>query len=109
MVKYLSGLLSLRDNELSFFKEVTASKDIEKMFNIENKDNLIYIKLDKEMASKTKHQDVIILINVTDNPISYSLDDYHQTLLIKGGLAKRNDLNIKNGRIAPHSVDVLVR
>ena len=109
MVKYLSGLLSLRDNELSFFKEVTEPSDIEKMFNIENKDNLIYIKLDKEMVKKTKYQDVLILINVTDDPISYILDDYHQTLLIKGGLAKREDLNIKNGRVAPHSVDILVR
>lgn len=109
MVKYLSGLLSLRDNELSFFKSISASKDIEKMFSFENKDNLIYLKLDKESVKKTKYQDILILINVTDEPIAYTLDDYHQTLLIKGGPAKREDLNIKNGRIAPHSVDVLVR
>ena len=45
MVKYLAGLLSLRDNELSFFKEISDSKDIEKMFSFENRDNIIYLKI----------------------------------------------------------------
>ena len=109
MVKYLSGVISLRNNELSFFKDLTDPKDIEKMFSFENRDNLVWMRLKKESASKTKYQDIIILINITEEAIRYELEDYYQALLLKGGLAKRDDLNIKNGRIAPHSVDILVR
>ena len=109
MVKYLSGVISLRNNELSFFKELNKPSDIEKMFSFETRDNLVWMRLKKESASKTKYKDIIILINITEEAIRYELEDYYQALLLKGGLAKRDDLNIKNGRIAPHSVDILVR
>ena len=109
MVKYLSELLLLRDNELSFFKEISNGKEIEEMFDFFTLDNLLWIKLKEESASKTKFKDILFIINVNDYPINYELDDYYKALLLKGGIGKRDDLNIKNGRIAARSMDILVR
>ena len=79
------------------------------MFEFKNIDDLLWITLKKDNPIKVKYKDIVILINVTENAINYNLDDYYQALIIKGGIAKREDINIKNGRIAPRSIDVLVR
>ncbi|MBR0294569.1 MAG: type I pullulanase [Bacilli bacterium] len=107
MVKYLSELISLRNNELSFIKNLNTPEDVKKAFTFKKENELLWITLNEEY--KTKYQNIIILVNITNEPINYELDDYYQALLIKGGLSKREDLNIKNGRIAPHSIDILVR
>ena len=109
MVKYLSSIISLRNNELSFFKEITNGDDIQKLFDFKLENNLLWITLNKENENKTKYNDVVILVNVSKDPIYYELDDYYQALLIKGGNAKGEDIYIKNGRIAPRSIDVLIR
>ncbi len=110
MTTYFKGLISLRNNELSVFKEVTDPKEIAKYFTYEDvSDGAIKISLKEDSPLKEKYKDLIIFMNVSSNNISYELDDYYETLFTYGGLVgKDNPIIIKEGMIPARCLQVLV-
>lgn len=105
MVNHLRSLIHLRNNELSFLKDLDDSEDIKRTVSFTQKeDGLLIISLKPE---RSEYKEVKILVNITGEIIQYDLEEYHQMIFADGGIIHREDLNIKCGSVSPRSLQVL--
>ncbi len=110
MTTYFKGLISLRNNELSFLKEVNDPREISQYFNFEDIDTgAIKISLKEDSPLKEKYQDLVIFMNVSNETVTYDLDEYYQLIFTYGGLVdKTNPIFIQEAAIPPRCLQVLI-
>ena len=98
MIDSLKDIISLRNNELSFLKEISDPKEIEEMINYQKiNDSILRIDF--------KGKDITFLINVTNKNQLLELGDYYQTLFIYGD--DNNSLKLNSVILPPISLTIL--
>ena len=109
MVTYLKSVISLRNNELSFLKDLTTKEEIEHIFNFVRTSEGLLILESSDLSNVSSYESVYILINIHSHAIKYEFNDYKSLLFSGGVIFKKEDSpTIKNGMIAPCSLEIFV-
>ena len=108
MVTYLKSLISLRNNELSFFKNLTTKEEIDTLFNFARTENGLLIVESSNNEYIAPFGSIKLLINIHYHPVKYNFSDYHHVLFNNGVKVDVKDFNIKSGTIGAASIEILV-
>jgi pullulanase len=108
MVSYLKNVISLRNNELSFFKKITSKEEIDTLFHFERTSEGLLILKSENNNIIAPYTSIKILINIHSHPVKYAFSDYHHVLFSNGCKIKLSDFNIKTGIVSPASLEILV-
>ena len=108
MVTYLKSLISLRNNELSFFKNLTTKEEIDTLFNFARTENGLLIVESSNNEYIAPFGSIKLLINIHSHPVKYNFSDYHHVLFNNGVKVDVKDFNIKSGTIGAASIEILV-
>ena len=104
MVESLAKFIHFRKHMFSFFHAET-SNDINKVFDTQYWGNgMMAYQSDKSDYIKP-FKKIAILINPTNAPKTYELDDYYRLLVDLSSTGE--EINMKNGIIAPLNVQIL--
>ena len=107
MVTYLKSVISLRNNELSFLKDLTTPEEIENIFNFIRTPEGLLILESSDLSSVSSFKKINIVINIHPHPVKYDFLDY-QRVLFSGGVIFKNEDSplVKTGIIAPCSLEI---
>ena len=106
MVETFRNLVSIRNHELSFLKELDDPKEIEKVVKFEQLPNsLLRINLTPKDAKIKK---AMMIINITDKTVPFELDDYYSLIFSYGEAKMDGRIKVKNLIVSPRSIQILI-